>query len=90
MTMYILNTKLVSCFQCINRVAERLEQSVGATPVEVSKLIKSKFVSMVEQHYLQRIKPPVTETALNDDECGGVVKMPVFGKFELPSTLNCK
>ena len=77
----------------MNRVAERLEQSVGAAPVEVSKRIKSKFVSMVEQRYLQRVKPPTTEMSLvshSDQEMGGVVKMPVFGRFELPSTLNCE
>ena len=79
--------------QCINRVAEKLEKSVGVTPVEVSKLIKSKFVSMIELHYLQRIKPPLTETSLSDDDCNnttGSVKTPVFGRFELPLTLNCK
>ena len=77
--------------QCINRVAENLEQSVGAAPADVSKVIKSKFVSMVERCYLQRVKPPDSEVMLTShgaQEMGGVVKMPVFGKFELPSALN--
>ena len=74
-------------------MAERLEQSFGAVPAEVSQLIKSKFVSMVERRYLQRVKPPANEMGVvfhGDDEMGGVVKMPVFGKFELPSTLSGK
>lgn len=79
--------------QCINRVAERLEQCIGATPADVSKVIKSKFVSMVEKHYLQRVKPPTEEVTLASHgtaEMGGVVTMPVFGKFDLPLTLNGK
>ena len=67
-----------------------MEQSVGAAPAEVSKLVKTKFVSMVERHYL---KPAVTEMSVGihgDEVMGGVVKvLVVFGKFELPSTLNC-
>lgn len=77
--------------QCINRVAERLEQCLGATPADVSKVIKSKFVSMVERHYLQRVKPPAIEVTLAShgaEEMGGVVTMPVFGRYDLPVTLN--
>lgn len=77
--------------QCINRVAERLEQCLGATPADVSKVIKSKFVSMVERHYLQRVKPPAVEETLAShgaQEMGGVVTMPVFGKYDLPLTLD--
>ena len=79
--------------QCINRVAERLEESVGATPAQVSKAIKTKFVSMVEQHYLIRVKPPTPESTLDphrEREAGegGGGGGGVFGKFELPSTLS--
>ena len=68
-----------------------MEQSVGATPEDISKSIKSKFVSMVERHYLQRVKQPhseVTVASHGAQEMGGVVKMPVFGRFDLPATLN--
>jgi DNA-directed RNA polymerase III subunit RPC3 len=74
--------------QCINRVAERLEQSVGTGPAAVSKLIKTKFVSMVERHYLCRVKPPATEATL--DSQSKEEGVPVFGKFELPSSLSGK
>ena len=86
----VLSIHFIS-MQCINRVAEKLEQTVGAVPADVSKSIKSKFVSMVERHYLQRVRPPGTEVTLAShgaQEMGGVVQMPVFGKFELPSTVN--
>lgn len=70
-----------------------MEGGVGAAPADVGKLIKSKFVSMVERHYVQRVKPPsieVTVASHGDQKLGGVVTMPVFGKFDLPLTLNGK
>ena len=76
----------------MNRVAERLEERVGTAPDEVSKVIRTKFVSMVEGHYLVRVKPPATEMTLpspgNEEGMGGGEKMPLFGKFELPTSLT--
>lgn len=79
-------------------MAERLEETVGAAPAEVSKVIKTKFVSMVERHYLVRVKPPASETALESPGIGETVArvgsgpvtstLPLFGMFELPSSLN--
>ena len=69
-------------------MAERLEESTGATPVQGSEVIKTKFVSMVEQHYFIRVRPPVTELVAPSNEGEGAGKMPIFGKFELPSSLS--
>lgn len=78
--------------KCLNRVAERLEETVGAAPVEVSKVIKTKFVSMVEGHYLIRVKPPASEATLQNqssgERAGEGANLPIFGEFELPPSLN--
>ena len=78
--------------KCLNRVAERLEETVGAAPVEVSKVIKTKFVAMVEGHYLIRVKPPASEATLQNQSSGERAvegaNLPIFGEFELPSSLN--
>ncbi|CAI8030543.1 DNA-directed RNA polymerase III subunit RPC3 [Geodia barretti] len=74
--------------QCINRVAERLEVTLGAAPAEVSKVVKTKFVGMVEGQYLTRVKPPSTESALGQVNSGDSARTPIFGKFELPSSLT--
>ena len=76
-------------------MAERLEETVGAAPAEVSKAVKAKFVAMVEEgQYLTRVKPPSAESALghmnSEERPGDSARMPIFGKFELPSSLTGK
>ena len=65
---------------------------MGAAPGEVSKVIKTKFVGMVEGHYLIRVKPPSTEATLesmsSEDRAGEGSRMPIFGHFELPASLT--
>ena len=71
-------------------MAERLERAGVAQP-DIGKVVKSKFVSLVEGHYLQRVKPPNPEVILashGDQEMGGVVMIPAFSRFDLPPALN--
>ena len=71
-------------------MAERLEVTLGAAPAEVSKVVETKFVGMVEGQYLTRVKPPSTESAPGQVNSGDSARTPIFGKFELPSSLTGK
>ena len=82
--------------QCIQRVSERLEESLSSSGHDcsnVGRVVKEQFVGLVEGHFLQRVIPPNPELGLvqhGSQEVGGVVSMPLTRKFELPSNVAGK
>lgn len=76
--------------QCVSRVSEKLESSGVAAP-NTGRAVKAMFISLVEGHYLQRVRPPNPEvmvTSHGSEEMGGVVTMPVFARFDLPPAVD--
>ena len=67
-----------------------------ANVVEVSKIgenVKEKFIELVEGHFLQRVKPldqPLVLVAHGAEEVGGITKMVLNVRFDLPPAVECK
>ena len=71
-------------------MVEKLENA-GKAPPNIGKVVKTKFISLVQGRYLQRVKPPSSEVTVashGDQEMGGVITMPAFERFELPPAIN--
>ena len=80
--------------QGIQRVSERLEDSLASSGLDVSnvgKIVKQQFIALVEGQFVQRVSPCNPEVELlqhGTQEVGGVVTMTVENKFVLPSNVE--
>lgn len=72
--------------QCIRRVSEHLEDA-GVEHADIGQVVKQQFVALVEDHFLQRVRPPSGELltiAHGSQDVGGVSTIEVYRRFELP------
>lgn len=82
--------------QCIQRVSERLEESLSSSGhgcSNVGSIVKEKFVGLVEGRFLQRVAPPSPELVLiqhASQELGGATHAALTRKFELPPNVAGK
>lgn len=76
--------------QCIERLSERLEDA-EMQPDEIGKIVKEKFIALVEQRFLQRVRPPnleLTTLSHGEEKMGGVVSAVLHDRFQLPPSVE--
>ncbi|XP_064390213.1 DNA-directed RNA polymerase III subunit RPC3-like isoform X2 [Halichondria panicea] len=80
--------------QCIQRVSERLEESLTNSGHEVSsvgKIVKQQFIALVEGQFVQRVSPCNSEVDVAQNgaqETGGIKTTTSENKFVLPSNIE--
>lgn len=82
---------IISIIQCVQRVSERVEEAQVVEATRISDIVKEKFVDLVEGHFLQRVKPlnqPIVVTAHGVEEVGGITRMALDVRFDLPPAID--
>ena len=60
-------------------------------PDEIGKIVKEKFIALVEQRFLQRVRPPnleLTTLSHGEEKMGGVVSAVLHDRFQLPPSVE--
>ena len=60
-------------------------------PEEIGKIVKEKFIALVEQRFLQRVRPPnleLTTLSHGEEKMGGVVSAVLHDRFQLPPSVE--
>ena len=77
----------------MQRVSERVEEVNVVESSKIGDIVKEKFVALVEGHFIQRVKPlnqPIVIATHGEEEVGGVTKMSLNLKFDLPPSVDCE
>ena len=77
--------------QCVQQVAERVEEADVIESSRIGNVVKEKFISLVEGRFLQRVKPidhPLVVATHGAEEAGGITKMSLNLKFDLPPAVD--
>lgn len=75
----------------MERVSERIEEADVLEASKICKLVKEKFVALVEGRFLQRVKPlnqPLVIATHCDHDAGGVTRMALDLRFDLPPNVD--
>ena len=70
-----------------------MEEAQVVETSRISDIVKEKFVDLVEGHFLQRVKPlnqSIVVAAHGAEEAGGITKMALDVRFDLPSAIDGK
>lgn len=75
----------------MQQVAERVEEADVIESSRIGDVVKEKFISLVEGRFLQRVKPidhPLVVATHGAEEAGGITKMSLNLKFDLPPAVD--
>lgn len=62
-------------------------------PSKIGSVVKEKFIALVEGHFLERVKPlnqPIVVGVHGAEEVGGVTRMALDLRFDLPPSVDGK
>ena len=91
MLEYTSHSPFPSPRQCVQQVAERVEEADVIESSRIGDVVKEKFISLVEGRFLQRVKPidhPLVVATHGAEEAGGITKMSLNLKFDLPPAVD--